>query len=35
LYQIPRVPAGVYRLTPQLALRSGWLMIGIGRDQFS
>lgn len=35
LYQVPRVPAGVYRLRPRIAGGSGWLMIGIGRDQFS
>ena len=34
LYQIPLVPAGSYRVTPQLA-RLGVMMIGIGRDQFS
>ena len=35
LYQVPRVPAGLYRLRPQIAAGAGWLMIGIGRDQFS
>lgn len=35
LYQIPSVPAGQYRLQPRGAGASGWLMIGIGRDQFS
>jgi hypothetical protein len=35
LYQVPLVPAGMYQLRPQLAARSGWLMVGIGRDQFS
>jgi hypothetical protein len=35
LYQIPAVPAGTYRVRPQLANDAGWLMIGIGRDQFS
>jgi hypothetical protein len=35
LYQVPLVPAGTYHLRPQLAARSGWLMVGIGRDQFS
>jgi hypothetical protein len=34
LYQIPLVPAGSYRVRPQLA-RLGVMMIGIGRDQFS
>jgi hypothetical protein len=35
LYQVPSVPAGQYRLQPRGAGASGWLMIGIGRDQFS
>ena len=35
LYQIAAVPAGRYRLHPGGAGTSGWLMIGIGRDQFS
>jgi len=35
LYQVPRVPGGLYRLRPQIAGAGGWLMIGIGRDQFS
>jgi len=35
LFQVPQVPAGTYRLRPQLAGRAGWLMLGIGRDQFS
>ena len=35
LYQVPLVPAGLYRVRPQIAAASGWLMIGIGRDQFS
>ncbi len=35
LYQVPLVPAGIYQLRPQLAGRSGWLMVGIGHDQFS
>jgi len=35
LFQVPQVPAGTYHLRPQLAGRAGWLMIGIGRDQFS
>jgi hypothetical protein len=29
------VPAGVYRLRPRGGEPTGWLMIGIGRDQFS
>jgi hypothetical protein len=35
LYQVPLVPAGVYRLRPRGGDPAGWLMIGIGRDQFS
>ena len=34
LFQFPRIPAGHYRLTPPTDTR-GWLMVGIGRDQFS
>lgn len=35
LYQVASVPAGRYRLRPRGAGAAGWLMIGIGRDQFS
>ena len=35
LYQVPAVPAGRYRLRLQGAAPAGWLMVGIGRDQFS
>jgi hypothetical protein len=35
LYQIASVPAGRYRLAPRGSEASGWLMVGIGRDQFS
>ena len=35
LYQVAAVPAGRYRLQPRGAATAGWLMIGIGRDQFS
>ena len=35
LYQIAGVPAGRYRLQPRGASTAGWMMIGIGRDQFS
>jgi hypothetical protein len=35
LYQVPSVPAGEYRLRPRGAGAAGWLMVGIGRDQFS
>lgn len=34
LFQLPRIPAGQYRLVPPPTAR-GWLMVGIGRDQFS
>jgi hypothetical protein len=34
LYIVPNVPAGRYRLTLQ-GQGGGWVMIGIGRDQFS
>jgi hypothetical protein len=35
LYQIPMVPGGKYRLRPDGPGAAGWLMVGIGRDQFS
>jgi hypothetical protein len=35
LYQVASIPAGRYRLRPRGAGAAGWLMIGIGRDQFS
>ena len=35
LYQVAAVPAGRYRLQPHGSVTAGWLMIGIGRDQFS
>jgi len=35
LYQVAGVPAGRYRLHAQGSATTGWLMIGIGRDQFS
>lgn len=35
LYQLPQVPAGTYRLRPRGGDPAGWLMLGIGRDQFS
>jgi len=35
LYQIPLIPAGRYQLRPQGPEAAGWLMIGVGRDQFS
>lgn len=35
MYAIPSVPAGEYRLVPTLRSSAGWVMVGIGRDQFS
>jgi hypothetical protein len=35
LYQVAAVPAGRYRLQPRGAATTGWMMVGIGRDQFS
>lgn len=35
LYQLAAVPAGRYRLQPKGSATAGWLMVGIGRDQFS
>ena len=35
LYQVAAVPAGRYRLQPHGPATAGWLMVGIGRDQFS
>ena len=35
LFDVPRMPAGTYRLTPAGAAPRGWLMIGIARDQFA
>lgn len=35
LYQVAAVPAGRYRLEPRGPATAGWLMVGIGRDQFS
>jgi hypothetical protein len=35
LFEVPRVPAGEYRITPVAGTPRGWLMIGIGRDQFA
>jgi hypothetical protein len=35
LFSIPAVPAGEYRVRPVLRGSAGWLMIGIGRDQFA
>jgi hypothetical protein len=34
LFQFPRIPAGQYRLFPSPNAH-GWLMVGVGRDQFS
>jgi len=35
LFDIPRMPAGEYNVTPVSATPRGWLMLGIGRDQFA
>ena len=35
LFVLPGIPAGEYRLSFPLRAASGWLMIGIGRDQFA
>jgi hypothetical protein len=35
LYQIAGIPAGRYRLQPRGPAATGWMMVGIGRDQFS
>ena len=35
LFEVPRVPAGEYRITLVADTPRGWLMIGIGRDQFA
>jgi hypothetical protein len=35
LFDIPRVPAGEYSVTPVARDPRGWLMVGIGSDQFS
>ena len=34
LFQVPAIPAGRYRLSGE-AGAAGWIMLGIGRDQFS
>jgi len=35
LFQLPLIPAGRYRLHPGEPGAAGWVMVGIGRDQFS
>jgi hypothetical protein len=35
LFAVPALPAGEYRLRPFAEGSAGWLMIGIGRDQFA
>jgi hypothetical protein len=35
LFVLPSLPAGEYRLSFPLRAATGWLMIGIGRDQFA
>ena len=35
LFSIPAGPAGQYRIRPVVGGTNGWLMVGIGRDQFA
>jgi hypothetical protein len=35
LFAVPAIPAGEYRLRLSTQSRDGWIMIGIGRDQFA
>jgi hypothetical protein len=35
LFDVPRVPAGEYRLTPISDRPHGWVMVGVGPDQFA
>ena len=35
LFVVPALPAGEYRVTPQVRGPDGWIMLGIGRDQFA
>ena len=35
LFSMPAVPAGQYRIRPIIRGTSGWIMTGIGRDQFA
>ena len=35
LFEGPRMPAGEYLLTPTASAGRGWLMLGIGRNQFA
>src|SRR5690606_13341811 len=35
LYSIPAIPAGDYEVRPIVNGSDGWVMIGIGRDQFA
>jgi hypothetical protein len=35
MFALPGVPAGTYRLRPSVRAREGWIMVGIGRDQFA
>jgi len=35
LFILPAIPAGEYRVTPRVENPEGWIMIGIGRDQFA
>jgi hypothetical protein len=35
LFILPGIPAGEYRVIPRTRAGEGWIMIGIGRDQFA
>jgi hypothetical protein len=37
LFMLPAMPAGAYRVTPRISGQAaeGWIMLGIGRDQFA
>jgi hypothetical protein len=35
LFMLPAIPAGDYQVIPRIAIAEGWIMIGIGRDQFA
>ena len=35
LFSIPAIPAGQYRIRPLVRGTTGWIMAGIGRDQFA
>jgi hypothetical protein len=35
IFTLPALPAGEYRLLPTVGDSAGWVMVGIGRDQFA